>query len=77
MTDSISVFSNYKVRHLIVATLLTFLVGKLMSNFKTAMDKMAEQRIIKKNNGCIICRKSNSFMERYMQPTPYVTMHWP
>lgn len=48
MTDSISVFSNYKVRHLIVATLLTFLVGKLMSNFKTAMDKMAEQRIIKK-----------------------------
>lgn len=42
MIDSILVFSNYKVRYLIVVIFLIFLVGKLMSNFKIVMDKIEE-----------------------------------
>lgn len=41
--------------------------------FTTAMEKTVEQSILQKeHNGCVIQRKSNSFMARYIHATNYL-----
>ena len=63
ITDSISIFSNYKARNLIVAILLTFWVGKLMSkcSITTAKEKIVGQRILQKKQWLCYLQKVKQF----------------